>query len=112
MNTSHETYEDLVDSGALGEMQREALAAVWALQKQLGRGVTGREVDDFLAGQSGHKRLSELAKAGCITPAGLKTCTITGRVVESWVVRGTAVPAQPKQLSLLERLRVINGGKL
>jgi hypothetical protein len=111
MNTSHNAYEELVESGALGEMQREALAAVWALQKNLGRGATGREVDDFLAGQSGHKRLSELAKAGCIVSAGLKLCTITGRMVESWVVRGTAVE-KPKQLSLLERMRVIHGGKL
>lgn len=87
--TSAQTYYDIVQSGELGESQREVLRLL------IDRGpLTGSEVNTSLHSASGHKRLSELEKMGVVRAGIPRICTVTQREAIEWEVTGRP-PVRP-----------------
>ncbi len=90
--TSVAALQDIVDSGLLGQMQKNVLRAL----AEHGP-ATGSELDEMMSTPSAHKRLTELEEMGTIRSTGLKICKVTQREVLAWEVTGHAPVAPPSK---------------
>ena len=85
--TSKQAFQEILESGALGESQKKVFQAIFELGE-----ATGRELNQHLSSQSAHKRLSELHEMGLIREKKIRECRVTGHDSASWEVTG----AMPK----------------
>jgi hypothetical protein len=88
---SDDAFAAFVASGLLGKRQRDVL--VWV--RKLGP-VTAQELTTKSGIRGAWKRLPELARMGLIDSPTTKTCTVTGRTVQAWVLV-SITPKEPPQ---------------
>ena len=89
---TNEAYERLVKSGDLTIAQARVCNVMYHCRLMYQDGMTAREINIWLKndgrGHSGvHSRLRELEEILMICKDGTKTCTVTRRKVNRWVLR-------------------------
>jgi hypothetical protein len=82
--TSKQAFQEILESGALGESQKKVFQAIFEAGD-----ATGRELNDRLQSQSAHKRLSELQDMGLIREFKTRPCRVTGHDSIAWEITGS-----------------------
>lgn len=82
--TSKQAFQQILESGALGDSQKKVFQAIFELGD-----ATGRELNDALKSQSAHKRLSELEDMGLIRGIRARVCKVTGNDSTAWEITGS-----------------------
>jgi DNA-binding Lrp family transcriptional regulator len=82
--TSKQAFQQILESGALGDSQKRVFQAIFELGD-----ATGRELNDKLQSQSAHKRLSELEDMGLIRGIRARVCKVTGNDSTAWEITGS-----------------------
>lgn len=93
--TSRQAYEDIKNSGRLGEMQLEVIGGLFTHGPVTGVELTARMKSPAQASLSYHKRLSELERMGAVYIVRKRVCSVTGRMAIEWDLTAGMPPAPP-----------------
>lgn len=100
-DTSIMAYHDLVQSGAINDMQREVMIAFLADSHSTDKEISEKhdiEINIVTA------RRNELVTQGIMSDEGQRECTVTGRLAHIWRVRSMEEirKGKPKSLGMLK----------